>query len=146
MSISDRYDALISADGCVPKPSVDRISSNVCPDAPFIVMPSAIEALSGDMKMFESARVRSSSRSRLNPNALLAPMTACSPLESARGSAVIRRAPPDGPVASLHAATTRDGSEQTAQTHGALGVECLRLTRRCVGSSQPCVEMMKYRL
>jgi hypothetical protein len=38
-------------------------------------MPSAIDALSGDMKMLESARVLSSSRSRPNPNALLAPMT-----------------------------------------------------------------------
>src|SRR6476620_3177277 len=106
MSLSDRYEPLISAAGCAPKPIVERISSNVCPAAPFMVMPSAIEALSGDMKMFESARVRSSSRSRLNPNALLAPMTACSPVVSARGSAVIRRVPPDGPVGSLHAATT----------------------------------------
>jgi hypothetical protein len=40
----------------VPNASADRISSNVWPAAPFIVMPSAMEALSGDMKMFESAR------------------------------------------------------------------------------------------
>ena len=39
---------MISETGRVPKPSDERISSNVCPAAPFIVIPNAIDALSAE--------------------------------------------------------------------------------------------------
>src|SRR4029450_13120196 len=129
------YDALISADGRVPNERADRISSNVWPAAPFMVIPSAIDALRGDMKMFESPRVRSSSRSNENPNALLAPMTACSPLESVRGSAVMRGAPPDGALGSLHATANATIVSERLRRMGLLG-GCDGLTRTPESGSQ----------
>src|SRR5579864_5621850 len=52
------YDASASDSDIELKPSVDFIASNVLPSAPFMVMPSAIDALSGERNTFELASRR----------------------------------------------------------------------------------------
>src|SRR6516162_9122694 len=72
----------------VPNCSADRISSNVWPDAPFIVIPNANDALSGETKTFESrCAVLIVFQSR-NENAFAAPTMLCSADVRGRGSDV----------------------------------------------------------
>src|SRR5688572_33032777 len=72
-----------------------------------MVMPSAMDALSGDMKMFESANVALTSLRRWNPKELVAPTISASTDVSGLGSALMTGCEGLGPAASLHAATSR---------------------------------------
>ena len=72
----------------------------------WVVIPSAIEALSGDRKTFESAKVVFTSLSRRTPKALDAPTIVCSMLVRARGSWLMIGGGPEGPAGSEQAVTT----------------------------------------
>ena len=92
-----RYAAFMSSRGMEPKPSVARIWSRVVPAAPFMVMPSAMDADSGDRKTVESGIAWCTWRRRSTAKLLLAWTSAASVVERARGSPAMGS---DGPVGS----------------------------------------------
>src|SRR5258705_2637771 len=81
----------------------ERIWSYVVPAAPFIVMPSANDALRGEMKTLASARSGATVRKSENENSFAAPTTFVSFALSARGRAsrVTGAAPPLGSLVAL---------------------------------------------
>src|SRR3954466_7226103 len=78
----------MSESDVVPNWSALRISSNVWPAAPFIVIPSAKDALSGETKILVSGVFALSCFQSVNENALADVRTCCSCAESARGKSV----------------------------------------------------------
>ncbi len=106
-----RYDALICSSVRSPNRSVARMSSHVRPAAPFIVIPSAIDADSPERKTL-GAPSASTARSRSMLNALEADTTASSDPVRARGNASMTAGAgsPSGPVGSPHAARERKTS------------------------------------
>src|SRR6185437_9653364 len=80
------YDASASGSDIEEKPSVDFMASSVLPSAPFIVMPSAIDALSGERNTLESGASPATWRSNENANPLDCVISCCSFAVSARGS------------------------------------------------------------
>lgn len=97
-----RYEVLISSRVRPPKPSGSLMASKVAAFAPFRVMPSAMEALSGDNTTFARVSAATTRATRSRPKTLEAEMIDRSLLVSARGSSVIW--PGSGAVASLQAA------------------------------------------
>lgn len=106
------YDALMCSSVRSPKRSVARMSSQVRPAAPFIVIPSAIDADSPERKTLGPVSVASTVRNRSIENALEAEMTASSDPVRARGSSSMTAgaSSASGPVGSPHAATERKTS------------------------------------
>jgi hypothetical protein len=84
-SISPRYASLTLVSSSPPKPRTDRIASSVSSSAPFAVMPSAIETLSGETIALTSLLAALTRAKRSRPNATLELETPCSSAVNARG-------------------------------------------------------------
>ena len=113
----------MSANDVVPNCSPVRMSSSVWFAAPFIVMPSENDALSGDTKTFESFCARLTRFHSANENAFDALSTPRSADVRSRGSAVSAGATAVGFVApfSLHAASaTMTASENRRENDSEL--------------------------
>src|SRR5439155_9146013 len=107
--MSPLYPALICDRSAGSTPSAVRIASSVAPFAPFIAIPSDIDALKGDTNTFRPACDRANCRKSANENSLAATRVCCSDDVSARGSLV------NGPVESEHATASRGTTNSDRQ-------------------------------
>jgi hypothetical protein len=102
------------------------MASHVSPSAPFMVIPSAMEALKGERKTDSFGVSRVISRRRSKPKALLAPMAATSAEVRLRGSSVMGTGgdgSPPGPRTESHAGrrATRKASPAAGRCGGRQG-------------------------